>query len=69
MVKIRTRTITKKYRDKIYSYKQHIVLLPLPSNKELTPFLDQQVDIKIVDDALILAIKKPMKGAQDGERN
>lgn len=60
MVKIQTRTITKKYRDKVYSYKQHIVLLPLPSNKELTSFLDQQLDLKIIDDTLILALKKPV---------
>ena len=69
MVKIQTRTITKKYRDKVYSYKQHIVLLPLPCNEELASFLDQQLDLKIKDDALILSLKKPMEEAQDGERN
>jgi hypothetical protein len=69
MVKIQTRIITKKYRDKVYSYKQHIVLLPLPCSEELAPFLDQQLDLKIQDDALILALRKPMEKPQDGERN
>ena len=69
MVKIQTRTIPKKYCDKVYSYEQHIVLLPLPSNKELAPFLGRQLDLKIQDYALILALKKPMEEAQDGERN
>ena len=69
MVKIQTRNVTKKYRNKVYSYKQHIVILPLPTNEELAPFLDKQLYLKIKDDALILAIKKPMEKPQDGERN
>ena len=43
MVKIQTRNVTKKYRNKVYSYKQHIVILPLPTNEELAPFLDKQL--------------------------
>jgi hypothetical protein len=69
MVKIQTRTITKKYKAKVYSYEQHVVLLPLPCNEELAHFLDQQLDLKIQDDALIFALRKPMEKPHDGERN
>ena len=53
MVKIQTRNVTKKYRDKVYSYKQHVVILPIPSNGELAPFLDKQLCLKIKDDAAV----------------
>jgi hypothetical protein len=67
MVKIQTRTIRKKYRDKLYSYKQHLVPLPLTRNSELVPFLGRQLDFSIKDGDLILTLKKPMEEQQDEE--
>ncbi len=69
MVKIHTRTIAKKYRDKVYCYKQNIILLPLNSNEELAPFLGQQLELNIKDGTIILTPKKSVEEAQDGERN
>jgi hypothetical protein len=69
MVKIQTRTITKKYTDKVYAYKQHVIALPLSCNENIALFLGQQLDFKIEDKSLILSLKKPMEKAQDGERN
>lgn len=69
MVKIQIRTIPKKYRDKVYTYKQHVVALPLSCNEDLAPFLGQELYFKIEDDALILSLKKPTEETQDGKRN
>ncbi len=35
MVKIQTRIVIKKCRDKVYSYKQHTILLPFAVKKPL----------------------------------
>ena len=69
MVKIQTRIVRKKYRDKVHTYTQNVVVLPLSCNENLAPFLGQQLNLKIEDCTLILSLKKPAEEAQDGARN
>jgi len=62
MVKIQTRIARKKYKKSQppYEYTQHLIAIPLGKNKEISSFLNQQLDldIEIKDDILNLKLKK-----------
>ncbi|MGA2682188.1 MAG: hypothetical protein ABSF44_10365 [Candidatus Bathyarchaeia archaeon] len=45
MVRIQTRTVSKKYKKNQpgYEYKQHLIPIPLSKNEEIKPFLKQRL--------------------------
>ena len=73
MVKIQTRIARKKYKKSQppYEYKQHLIAIPLSKNKEIAPFLNQQLnfELEIKDDTMNLKLKKEKtKGLQNGKK-
>jgi hypothetical protein len=58
-IKIHKRKITKKYNEKVYTYEQYALVLPLKSNKELSSFVGRQLALDIKDDAIVLTVKEP----------
>ena len=71
LVKIQTKTITKRYgRSKnTYHYKQHLLPFPVKENENLKPFLKKELEFSMAakDETLHIELKKEKQEGKPSE--